>query len=291
MLAGIVRASALLTDYPEFRDARCRLDAVHRPGAAVPGVGTAGHGGRREGLPHRIDYGTSQSQFIDAYVFEAYSLESVVPAARAGTVAAIGSPLDARPHEATAERGRHVARSGERWQISTQVARERAYECHAPVAVPASVGVMAALTTVFQLTLPRLRSDWIVSAIEQHNLVLQGVAGSPWQYRILSDYLIEPLIRVLMAAQIHDPYQYGLYAFVLFRGCADAGHLRPGLRIYSENSGLHRLLVSSDWPSSAPQWSWGRSKPTGNWMPIRTSFCISSPRPSSWRAISDWSSW
>jgi Dolichyl-phosphate-mannose-protein mannosyltransferase len=83
------------------------------------------------------------------------------------------------------------------------------------------LGLMAATTTLFQLTLPRLRKDWIVNAISDHNLVMAGTAGSPWQYRVLSDYLIEAVFKVVAAAQNRTPYLYGLTGFLLFRGAQE----------------------------------------------------------------------
>ncbi|MDQ6863401.1 MAG: hypothetical protein M3044_06225, partial [Thermoproteota archaeon] len=86
------------------------------------------------------------------------------------------------------------------------------------MAVVSSLGLMIVLATIFQLTLPRLRSEWIATALDEHTLVMQGTAGTPWQYRILSDYLMEVVMRVMMAAGNHDRYVSAVYAFVVFRG-------------------------------------------------------------------------
>ncbi len=102
------------------------------------------------------------------------------------------------------------------------------------LAVLSSIGFMAALTTAFQLMLPRLRSEWIVGAIDQHNLLMHGSAGSPWQYRILSDSLIEPLIRVVSVAGSRDPYLYGLGSFVLFRAAQEVCIFGVGFIYYTK---------------------------------------------------------
>jgi len=74
-------------------------------------------------VPHRIDYGTSDSQFIDAYVFEAYSLESVVRLLAPGT----GAQVDVRSTQDVNARPPTVAatcsHTGDQWQISVRVPR------------------------------------------------------------------------------------------------------------------------------------------------------------------------
>src|SRR5271169_1494732 len=89
------------------------------------------------------------------------------------------------------------------------------------LAVLVSLGLMAGITTYFQLSLPRLRTEWIADAIAQHNLVITGTAGDPWQYRLLSDYVIEALFRALLAVHSFSQYVYGLYGFVVFRGAQE----------------------------------------------------------------------
>ncbi|MDQ6672488.1 MAG: hypothetical protein M3069_17390 [Chloroflexota bacterium] len=121
LLIGVVRTSALLTDYPEFRDAGSAstqfIDQAMACLASIPATAAVDV----DSLPHRIDYGSSDSQFIDAYVFEAYSLESVVrllaPAHRA--------PVEVRSVQDVNRRAPSVAvtcvQSGDRWQISARV--------------------------------------------------------------------------------------------------------------------------------------------------------------------------
>ena len=93
---------------------------------------------------------------------------------------------------------------------------------------------MAALTTYFQVSLPRLRSAWFDTELELHNLVLHGTAGSPWQYRVLSDYLIQALFNLLNAMHNPNPYFYG---FVLFRTIQELGIFALGF-LYLRKLGL-----------------------------------------------------
>src|ERR1700730_6525604 len=97
-----------------------------------------------------------------------------------------------------------------------------------------AVGIMAAIATYVQLTLPRLQSQWINDLVHQHNLILEGSAGNPWQYRLLSDYLIQGLFNVLLAINTRNPYLYG---FVLFRGAQTLGIFALGY-IYFRKVGL-----------------------------------------------------
>ncbi|MGI9149870.1 MAG: hypothetical protein ACR2IK_25555 [Chloroflexota bacterium] len=78
LLLGVLRTSALFTDYPEFRDAGSASKQFIDQAVACITAAPSGAMVSVENLPHRIDYGSSESQFMDAYVFEAYSLESVV---------------------------------------------------------------------------------------------------------------------------------------------------------------------------------------------------------------------
>jgi hypothetical protein len=84
LVVGIVRFSALLTPYVEWTDAGFVSDRFLVQ--AVPCFKEA-DGGTVEvsDLPHRIDYPTDQSQFVDAFIFEPYSLESAVRVLAPGT--------------------------------------------------------------------------------------------------------------------------------------------------------------------------------------------------------------
>jgi hypothetical protein len=47
-----------------------------------------------------------------------------------------------------------------------------------------------------------------------HQQMLEGVAGNPWQYRILADWMVEPLIHLFVARDIPRPKPS---AFIVFR--------------------------------------------------------------------------
>jgi hypothetical protein len=72
---------------------------------------------------------------------------------------------------------------------------------------------MVWLTTYFQLTIHN-HEEWLNGNLAQHNLIMQGVAGNPWQYRLLADYLLEGLFRVISGLGAQAVYLRG---FVLFR--------------------------------------------------------------------------
>lgn len=50
--------------------------------------------------------------------------------------------------------------------------------------------------------------------IQRHEAVIQGTSGTPWQYRVLSDYLVEGLLLLVKALGLPRPV---LVAFVVFR--------------------------------------------------------------------------
>jgi hypothetical protein len=103
--------------------------------------------------------------------------------------------------------------------------------------VPISLLSIVALTTGFQLFLPRFRSQWIDTAVAQHNLILTGVGGDPWQYRPLSDYLIQPIFNALLNLHVSNAYLDG---FVLFRGAQEVGAFALAL-VYFRKLGLGLL--------------------------------------------------
>jgi hypothetical protein len=118
LLLGVLRTSALLTDYPEFRDAgtvsRQFIDQAVACLASVPPGGVV----NVDGLPHRIDYATSESQFVDAYVFEPYSLESVVRLVATDTRAIVTVHSTQDVHARPASISVSCSHMGEDWQIS-----------------------------------------------------------------------------------------------------------------------------------------------------------------------------
>jgi len=123
LVLGVLRTSALLTEYPEFRDAGSAsnqfIDQAIPCLASVP----AGTVVSVENLPHRIDYASSDSQFIDAYVFEAYSLESVVRLLAPDTRVQV----EVRSTEDVNVRSPTLAvtcsQAGDQWQVAARVQR------------------------------------------------------------------------------------------------------------------------------------------------------------------------
>jgi len=101
-VAGVVRSSALVTAYPEWADAgfvseRFLAQALPCFAAAQgPVVQVAD-------LPYRIDYGTRESTFVDAYVFEPYSLDSAIrlllPGTRVGLQVLGQADVHGRPRD------------------------------------------------------------------------------------------------------------------------------------------------------------------------------------------------
>src|SRR4051794_21291641 len=75
------------------------------------------------------------------------------------------------------------------------------------------LSVMVWLTTYFQLTIHNLE-EWIGGGVAQHNQTMQGIAGTPWQYRLLADYALEALFRAIASTGARDVYLRG---FVIFR--------------------------------------------------------------------------
>ena len=78
LLLGVLWTSPLRASYSEFRDASFVSDEFIRQ--AIPCIASAPPDAPVvvAGLPHAIVYGTPESQFMDAFVFERYSLESVL---------------------------------------------------------------------------------------------------------------------------------------------------------------------------------------------------------------------
>ena len=68
--------SPLRAGYREFPDAGYVSDRFLA--AALPCLASAQGTAQIEGLPNRIDYGTAESRFVDAFVFDNYSMESVL---------------------------------------------------------------------------------------------------------------------------------------------------------------------------------------------------------------------
>jgi hypothetical protein len=105
LLIGVVRGSALFTDYTEFRDAGLVSKQFIDQAISCLALAPAGMLVGVDGLPHRIDYGSSESQFVDAYMFEPYSVESVVrlfaPGARGRVEVRSSQEVRVRPRSIT----------------------------------------------------------------------------------------------------------------------------------------------------------------------------------------------
>jgi hypothetical protein len=121
LLLGVLRTSALVTDYPEFRDAGSASKQFIDQAIPCLASAPAGVVVSIDGLPHRIEYASAESQFIDAYVFEAYSLESVqrllAPESRAQIVVRSTQDVTRRPPSLAVT----CSRAGDQWQISAQL--------------------------------------------------------------------------------------------------------------------------------------------------------------------------
>lgn len=73
--------------------------------------------------------------------------------------------------------------------------------------------ILAALTTGAYLQARGL-PYFEAYQINRHQLIIEGNAGNPWQYRVLSAYLVEGLIRLLQAFGLSGPH---ILAFFIFR--------------------------------------------------------------------------
>ncbi|HEX8990697.1 MAG TPA: hypothetical protein VF784_03375 [Anaerolineales bacterium] len=82
-----------------------------------------------------------------------------------------------------------------------------------------------------------------------HLQMLQGLAGNPWQYRILADLLIEPLIRLVRSLGIPQPASFSFIAFrviqcLLILITAGIYYRKLGLSLYETLIGLSVLAWS-----------------------------------------------
>ena len=82
-----------------------------------------------------------------------------------------------------------------------------------------------------------------------HLQMLAGVAGNPWQYRILSDWMVEYLLRLFFEINVNAPK---LAAYIVFRFlqcllifvCAGVYYKKLGLSLYVNLTGLSILAWS-----------------------------------------------
>src|SRR5215470_10314104 len=75
--------------------------------------------------------------------------------------------------------------------------------------VPASVffgcAILFSLFTVFYQVSELGRAYLMTDQLNRHRYIVQGVAGSPYQYRILSEYPVEGLIRLFTSLDASQP--------------------------------------------------------------------------------------
>ncbi|MBT3388873.1 MAG: hypothetical protein HN413_00525 [Chloroflexi bacterium] len=95
--------------------------------------------------------------------------------------------------------------------------------------------------------------DWLTQGtqIQRHQDVLAGVAGNPWQYRVLANYLVETIIRVLIMLDINQPEAVGFIGLrfiqdVLIFGVASVYYRSLGLNRYTAILGV--VLLASAFP-------------------------------------------
>lgn len=95
--------------------------------------------------------------------------------------------------------------------------------------------------------------DWLTQGtqIQRHQDVLAGIAGNPWQYRVLADYLVEAIIWVLIKLDINQPEAVGFIGLrfiqdVLIFGIAAVYYRSLGLNRYTAILGV--VLLASAFP-------------------------------------------
>ena len=108
-----------------------------------------------------------------------------------------------------------------------------------------TAAILAAATTYAQVN--ALGIHFIrVQQEKVHLQMLQGIAGNPWQYRILADFLIEPVIRLVRSLGIPQPESFSFIAFrvaqcLLILIIAGIYYRRLGLSLYETLIGLSIL--------------------------------------------------
>jgi len=74
--------------------------------------------------------------------------------------------------------------------------------------------ILATLTTGAYIRARGLEYLLEGNQIQRHQLMIEGNAGNPWQYRVLSAYLVEGLVRLFQAFGLSGPH---VLAFIIFR--------------------------------------------------------------------------
>jgi hypothetical protein len=102
-----------------------------------------------------------------------------------------------------------------------------------------SIALLSLLTVYLQLRELGLEYLEAGNQISRHRDVLLGAAGNPWQYRILTVYMLEGIIRVLQYFGV----AHGVSAaFIAFRLLQNAG-IFLAASIYYRRLGLNRRIV------------------------------------------------
>jgi hypothetical protein len=99
---------------------------------------------------------------------------------------------------------------------NTRGSRTRYYTL---AAVIAAAIILAAFTTLAYVRAQGVAYLSGGAQVKRHEHMIHGCAGNPWQYRVLSAYLLEGLVRLCRLAGASRPY---LLAFVTFRFLQDA---------------------------------------------------------------------
>lgn len=98
------------------------------------------------------------------------------------------------------------------------------------------IGLLAVYTHVKQLGLEYLDEG---NQVRRHNAVLAGTACSPWQYRVLPDYVVESIIVVFKRLDVPHPYAS---AFIAFRSLVSVT-LFALAAFYYKKLGMNTYLV------------------------------------------------
>jgi hypothetical protein len=82
--------------------------------------------------------------------------------------------------------------------------------------------------------------------IHRHDAVLRGISGDPWQYRILSDYAVEPVLILLKNLGLPHAVAWGFVLFRVFQNVlifllAATYYKKLGLNMYVTMIGLSFL--------------------------------------------------
>lgn len=89
VLLGVLRTSVLVRRYPEWEAAGFVSNAFWQQALPCISAAPAGAPISVDGLPHRVDDGSDEARFVDAFIFEPYSLDDGLRVLASGTHARI----------------------------------------------------------------------------------------------------------------------------------------------------------------------------------------------------------